>query len=281
VLLQPDPVARAVDEGVSVSRLFDDGSSGPVHLLRRDSGPGGVEGCLLRPAYDVVDLLDLIRGRTDHHGPAEVGAVALDPATEVHDHRIPIPDSPVSRFVVGRGSVGTRSHDGEGHGVMALLLQVRGQQPGHVPLGAAFQALAGDPVERLVRPSSSALKQVNLGGILLRTERGEDWRGRAERSAGNSGLHFDQMRGPHSVGHGERTGGRELGPHHPVRVGPVRPALDVDGLTHRRGLSSEPFQFRDHQNGIASPAQDQCGQPLQRKGIVAGQIQEVRSGCHQ
>ena len=68
--LEPDPVARPVDEPLAVARVVDDRPRGPVDVLGLDARADRLERGLLRLLDDGVDLLEPLRGLADERPSA-------------------------------------------------------------------------------------------------------------------------------------------------------------------------------------------------------------------
>ncbi len=129
-----DAVPGAVDEGLAVSRVGDDGSGGAVDVLAGRAGTNRVDSGLLGLADDLVNLADLVRRLADAHGAGGVGPVAVLEPAEVEHHRIPDLDHPVAGLVVRVGAVGAGSDDGEVDLLVAELAQQRREVGGDLGL---------------------------------------------------------------------------------------------------------------------------------------------------
>src|SRR5918995_5250867 len=77
VQLEPDPVARPVDEPIPIPGIGDELARGPVDLLGGHPRTDRLERRLLRRAYDPVDRPFLVRGLPDEHRPRDVGVVVV------------------------------------------------------------------------------------------------------------------------------------------------------------------------------------------------------------
>ena len=151
-------------------------------------------------------------GRIAHReGAGGVGEVPPEPAAEVGDDDIPLLDDTVGRLVVRRGTVGPRSDDGEGGGVVALLDQRPGDDPGQVALGAAGEPRPGQPRRHPVGGGAGGGEQRDLGLVLHQSHRADHGRRRTEANIGHRILEGEQEAGP-----GVIADGRHAHPHQPV-----------------------------------------------------------------
>lgn len=279
--LQADAVSGAVYEVRPVSGVGDDVPADGVQPLGGDAWPYGVGLGALGTQQYVVESAE-VRGRLArrvHTGG--VGAVAVQGRTaDVDDHGVAGPDRAVGQFVVRAGAVGPGADDHEVDPNVAL----GDHRLRDVPADLAFGASGPQPLAHAgVHPVDGRAGPAQ-GGRLLRglahPQLVQHASGQLLVGARKYGAEGDGLLRPHVVVDAEagRPGGQP-GRDEGVGVVGLVPAGDLDAQVAGRGCLRGGFlQGRHEQEGVAVGRQDQAGQPLQRQGVVAGQVAQVRTG---
>ena len=112
--LQPEAVARPVQEALALAGSLDHLAGLAVDLLAGHAGRHGGDGRVVGGEYHGVGLLHLGGGRRREEDAGEVGEVAVDEAAEVEQQRGGRVDRRVARLVVGERAVRARGDDRSG-----------------------------------------------------------------------------------------------------------------------------------------------------------------------
>ncbi len=119
--LQPDAVARAVDEAVAVASGVDHVAGELVGLVRRQAGLQAGDHGVVGGADDLERLADLAVLALGQVDARDVGVVAGDAAAEVAQQRLGGIERRVAGHVVGERAVGAGGDDVVVVGVGARL----------------------------------------------------------------------------------------------------------------------------------------------------------------
>src|SRR5512134_1252601 len=165
--VEPDPVAEAVREGVTVPGTLDDLSGGGVDLGPTHPLAHGVDAGLLGLADHIVDLLEL-RGRlTERDRACHVGVVAAGEGAEVHLDHVTFLQGSVTGVVVRLRGVLPEGHDRiERQAVAPVAAQQRLQPHRHLTLAHPDGQRLHDVLERLVGRLLGGAQELELLVVL-------------------------------------------------------------------------------------------------------------------
>ena len=155
----------------------------------------------------------------------------------------------------------------------------RGQQqlvdaPAHIGLGAAGEALAHDPAHRLVSGGSGRAQPIDLLG-LLDAPHGTDRRRCVDQLGGvEQGAQPEHEARPHLVLQPDAQRPAQAGADEAERVVGLVPRHDLQALRQRpqRVAGERLLEAWQDQRRRPLHRQDEAGQPLQQRGVVAEQV---------
>jgi len=272
VLLEADPVPGAVHEEGPVAGLGDHPAGGPVHLLGRDPGGGGLDPGLLSGPDHQEDLEEARLRLAHEEGAGDVGAVPLEPPPEVHHHRVPVADHPVARLVVGEAPFGPD----------ATMLKAAASWPSSTVRAATsaerrrslLPAKRCSPRRSTTRSTAAPARRSSATSsgplrILSSPVKGEAGpkAARGRRSC-KSRRNTTRSGPPRPPAAGTRIGGHQR--HRVVGLCPRE-----HGERPRVQGNAGGLETGDHQGGGPLRRQHQHGEPLQGHGPVAGEIGQV------
>ena len=281
--LEADPVPGAVDEQIAEPGVAQHSASGLIDRFAGNSRCDGGAGRLLCPFED-LEPFAVDGNRLAHRvGAGAVAAVSVRhrPAN-IDDDWIANLDDPVRHLMMRTRAIRATRNDDEVNTHMAGRENPLGDIAADLALSAAGPQQSGnvgmDSIDR--RPCIA--ERSNLGRILAHAEWMDD-RARDDLTrAGHGGTQAQDFFGPHVVVERDGAGARKQARHETHGIVGLTPCMQCQAEdADRARLGGQHLEAGHDHDRIARGRKDKAGEPFERHGLIAGEIAQVRTGCHE
>lgn len=165
--LEADTMAQAVGEFLCIASLGNDRSRRGVYVPGEHPGPRDPDGHLLALPDDIVDPTHLLGGFSLHHRTGEIGTVAIDRGTEIHEDPIAASEFFAPRLAVWERGPGAEKDDRLERGAIRSEIAEDIEQPAlRFPFGDTSGEFGQESSKGAVGDSGRFPDGLHLMGVL-------------------------------------------------------------------------------------------------------------------